>query len=373
MGAYVIMVHKGPTWRVEDIEPYCRMLSKRFTGEVWAFGSYDADRVIGRMRLRAVGDLAVRDLSSRTRFLRRALGWIEELRKVHLSNLVFVALDPFTSGLLGIYGARRARGVAICEVNGVYASRHNVANSRWGFVRVLRMSLRRLVGAFVLRRATAVRLLFPDQLKGFASLPRRVLTRQVFETTHLEAFHPGPEEPIILGVGHPFRVKGFDVLCRAFTQIMSRHPGWKLVLIGYRAPEELRLGGFEHPRIEVHPGLMQPQVADWMARCAIFALPSRTEAMGRVLLEAGIAGKCRVATRVDGIPTVVEHEVDGMLVGPDNVEELAAALERAMSDETLRRRLGDAARRRVEREFSTEAYLDLYNELVTAALDQRQA
>ncbi len=371
--AYVIVVHKGPTWDVGDIEPYCHLLSKRFTGEVWAFGSYDGDTVIGRMRVRVVSEQPFRHFANRVRFVRRALAWIEQLRTARVANLAVIALDPFTTGLLGLYAARRAGGVLVCEVNGVYANRHNTANTRIAFIRFLRVFVRRLVGAFVLHRATAVRLLFADQLRGFARLPPQIITRQFFETTNLAAFHSGAEEPIILGVGHPFRVKGFDTLCRAFARIADQYPSWRVVLIGYKAPEEVRAGGLEHPRIEVHPGLKQPQVADWMSRCAIFALPSRTEAMGRVLLEAAAAGKCRLAARVDGIPTVIEDGVDGLLVEPESVEQLAAKLEQLMGDPGLRVRLGDAARRRAEREFSDESYLDHYSELVSAALRQGPA
>lgn len=366
--AYLVVIHKGPTWNTEDLAPYCRLLSRRFTGEVWAFGSYEADTVIGRMRLRVVGTQPFRDRTNLRRFVRRALRWTEELRAARRPDLALISLEPFTSGLLGLYAAWRARGALICEVNGVYASRHNTADTRLALIRTVRVQLRRLVGAYVLRRASAVRLLFADQLRGFVSLPERVVTRQFFETTHLAAFHRGPEEPIILGVGFPFRVKGFDILCQAFAEISSRYPHWKLVLIGHRAPEEVQDGGFTHPRIEAYPGLKQPAVAEWMARCAIFALPSRTEAMGRVLLEAGAAGKCRVASRVDGIPTVIDDGVDGLLVETEDVEHLAASLERLMSDDGLRQRLGNAARRRVEGEFSEEAYLGHYSELVSAAL-----
>lgn len=367
--AYLVVVHKGPTWNTEDLAPYCRLLSRRFTGEVWAFGSYDADTVIGRMRLRVVGTQPFRDWANLRRFVRHTLRWTEELRAARHPNLALVSLEPFAGGLLGLYAAWRTRAALICEVNGVYASRHNTADTKLALIRNARVLLRRVVGAYVLRRATAVRLLFAGQLRGFATLPERVVTRQFFESTNLAAFHGGPEEPIILGVGFPFRVKGFDILCQAFAQISSRHPDWKLVLIGHRALEEVLEGGFHHhPRIEAYPGLKQPRVAEWMACCGIFALPSRTEAMGRVLLEAGAAGKCRVATRVDGIPTVIDDGVDGVLVETESAEQLAAALERLMSDGGLRRRLGEAAKRRVEREFSEEAYLDHYSELVSAAL-----
>ncbi|MGH8227129.1 MAG: hypothetical protein ACREU3_04355, partial [Steroidobacteraceae bacterium] len=230
--AYLVVVHKGPTWDVKDIEPFCLLLSRRFTGEVWAFGSYDADAIIGRVRLRAVGTQPFRNMASLRRFARRAFCWAGELRAARVPRLAVVSLEPFTSGLLGLYAAWRAHGALICEVNGVYASRHNTSDTRAALFRALRVLLRQLVGAYVLRHATAIRLLFADQLQGFARLPEHVVTRQFFEATDLAAFHPGGAEPIILGVGFPFHVKGFDVLCRAFGQISSRHPSWKLVLIG---------------------------------------------------------------------------------------------------------------------------------------------
>lgn len=367
-GAYVVVLHKGPTWNLADIEPFCRLLSRRFAGEVWAFGSYQADHPVGRVRLRVVGSRPFRGFANGVQFFRAALSRIEHLRTARPSGLAFISLDPFTGGLLGLYAAWRARGVLICEVNGVYGSRHNTADTRVALLRTLRALARRGVGAFVLHRATAVRLLFADQLAGFVRLPQRTITRQFFETTDLAAFHPGAEEPIILGVGHPFRIKGFDLLCQAFKRVADQYPEWRLVLIGHGVPEAVQQGGLSHPRIETYPGVRQSRVAEWMARCAIFALPSRTEGMGRVLLEAAAAGKCRLGTRVDGIPTVIEDGTDGMLVDSERIDQLAAALDRLMAEAGLRRRFGEAARQRIEREFSEEAYLDHYGELVSAAL-----
>ncbi len=369
--AYLVIVRKGPTWSTTDLEPLCRLLSKRFTGEIWAFGSYNADITVDRFRLRVINE--ERTTSEPTNILlstRRMLQWTAELRRRRIPDLAIVSLEPFIGGLLGLYVARRARGIFICEVNGVYANQNNIASG--GISGLLRLAARRILGAFVLSRATAVKLLFEGQLKGFVRLPTGVLTRQFFDITHIERFHSGAGEKMILGVGFPFRVKGFDILCRAFHAIAAEHPEWKLVLIGYRAPEELHAAGLEHPRIEARPGVKQPELAEWMSRCAIFALPSRTEAMGRVLIEAGAAGKSRIASRVDGIPTVIEDGSDGLLVEKEDVAQLAATLALLIRDEGLRLRLGDAARIRMKREFSGDAYLELYTEFISNALAQRR-
>lgn len=370
--AYLVILGKGPTWSPADLEPLCRLLSTRFAGEIWAFGSYDADIRVDRFRLRVVNEER-----SSIRFInllasmRRILRWAGELRSARIPDLAVVSVDPFRGGLLAQYVAVRSNGVFICEINGVYADRNNLGSSRIVWIQSLRLAIRRRVAAFVVARAAAVRLLFADQLRGLVQLPSRVLRRQFFDIAHIELFYPGPEQPIILAAGFPFRVKGFDNLCRAFHAIAAQHPEWTLVLIGYRAPEELRAAGLEHPRIQAHPGVLQQELAEWMSRCAIFALPSRTEAMGRVLIEAGAAGKCRVASRVDGIPTVIEDGVDGLLVEKEDVGQLAAALSRLIGDEQLRRRLGEAARIRMKREFSGEAYVEHYAELVSSALSGR--
>lgn len=365
--AYLVIVRKGPSWSPGDLEPLCQLLSKRFEGEIWAFGSYDADVRVARFRVRVVNDERASSRIGRL-FLttREMLRWAAELRAARVRNLVVVSLEPFNSGLLGLYAARRARGVFICEVNGVYAARSNYAGG--ALPGSLRLLTRRALGACVLSRATAVRLLFDDQLQGFVRLPARVVTRRFFDITHIERFRSGTEENMILGVGFPFRVKGFDILCRAFRAIAVEYPEWKLVLIGHRAPEELHAAGLEHPRIEARPGVLQPELAEWMSRCAIFALPSRTEGMGRVLIEAGAAGKCRVASKVDGIPTIVQDGVDGILVQKENVDQLAETLARLIGDSALRHRLGEAARTRMQREFSGDAYLEHYTELVRTAL-----
>jgi glycosyltransferase involved in cell wall biosynthesis len=367
---YLIIVRKGPTWEPEDFEPLCRLLSERFDGELWAYGSYDADQFFGRIRLRVIKDRSSRDAVNLARFSRHFLRRVAELRAQRQTRLVFISGDPFKGGLLALCASWRTGGAFICEVNGIFGDRENVADSRGVGLQSLRLSLRRLVGAFVLRRATAVRLLFPEQLRGFAQLPPDSLVRLFFDFSNTQRFYPGPEEPLILAVGFPFRTKGFDIVCQAFRRVASRYPSWKLILIGHRVPEEVRAGNFEHPQIEPFAGMLQPDVAKWMSRCAIFALASRTEGIPRILLEAGAAAKCRLATKIGGIPAIIEHGSDGMLVESENVDEFAASLDKLMCDQDLRRKLGEEAKRRTSREFSFSSYLEHYSELIHAALEK---
>jgi len=235
----------------------------------------------------------------------------------------------------------------------------------------MRLLQMRFIGSYVLRRADAVRLLFMDQLANFVTLRDATVLRHFFALTYTDRFYSAPEEKIILAAGFPFMRKGVDILVEAFVRLAPRYPDWKLVLIGHLIPTELRALGLEHAQILALPGMPQEELAKWVSRCAILALVSRSEAMGRVLLEGAAAGKCRIATRVDGIPTVVEDEVDGVLVEKNNVNELCAGLARLMDDEDLRRRLGAAGQLRVAKEFSPESYLAHFSELVAATLDAK--
>src|SRR4029077_18486485 len=217
-------------------------------------------------------------------------------------RVVVTSYDPFKGGFLAWRVSRLLRCAFVCEVNGQYSNPDNFVDNSplWRRLRLLQMHV---LGSFVLHRADGVRLLFAEQLKNFATLRRHTVLRHFFALSFTHRFHPGPEEPFVLSAGFPFRRKGLDTLVSAFTRLAPKYPQWKLVLIGHRVPEQLCEAGMEHPQIEALPGMPQAQLAPWMMRCAIFALASRSEAMGRVLIEAAAAEKCRIATRVGGIPT----------------------------------------------------------------------
>lgn len=91
--------------------------------------------------------------------------------------------------------------------------------------------------------------------------------------------------------------------------------------------------------------------------------PSRQEAFGRVIIEAGFAGLPAIGTRVDGIPEAIQEGVTGLLVPPEMPTALGAAVTRLLDDEPLRRRMGLAAKIRAM-EFSIDrtaaAMLDQY-------------
>jgi glycosyltransferase involved in cell wall biosynthesis len=295
------------------------------------------------------------------------------LERASPGRIVVVSYDPFKTGLLAHRFARRVGGLFVAEVNGAYGDPDTFADlgsSLWRRVRLWQM---RLLGDYVLKRADGVKLLFDDQLDRFARPKRRALIRRFFDIAYLDRFHEGPEEPIILLVGFPFLRKGADILFKAFAAIAPRFPDWKLVMIGHELESSMQAAGYSHPNVSVLPGMPQTELAGWVARCSIVAQPSRSEAMGRILLEAAAAGKCRIGAAVNGIPTVISDGVDGLLVPKGDVDALAGALESLMANPQLRRRLGAAAKARAATEFTYSAYLDHYAHMFDELLRARPA
>lgn len=89
-----------------------------------------------------------------------------------------------------------------------------------------------------------------------------------------------------------------------------------------------------------------------------FVLSSHSEGLGLVVLEAMAHGKPVIATNVGGIPEIIVHEESGLLVERQSAEQLAAALTKILTDESLARKLSDGGRRNVLENFSEQKFHD---------------
>lgn len=142
--------------------------------------------------------------------------------------------------------------------------------------------------------------------------------------------------PVIVSVGSLRRVKGHDVLLRAFTHVRSADATARLVLIG-DGPERERLEALSHElgiaQSVIFKGWLEPHhVREHLNRASVFAFPSRHEGLGLALLEAMAAGVPCVASRVGGIPEVITKGHDGFLVEKENPAALASQLLQVLKD-----------------------------------------
>jgi glycosyltransferase involved in cell wall biosynthesis len=153
---------------------------------------------------------------------------------------------------------------------------------------------------------------------------------------------PLPERPQALFVGVLERYKNVDGLAEAWRVAAPRVPFARLTLVGKGTLTYVveRLVSDLPEQTEWTPSLTQPQVAAALDESTCFVLPSRSEGMGRVVIEAFCRGRAVVGSRVGGIPELVEDDVNGMLVDPGDTEGLADAIVRVLTDRTLAERLG---------------------------------
>lgn len=161
-------------------------------------------------------------------------------------------------------------------------------------------------------------------------------------------------EAFTLGtIGELHTNKGHDVLIRALA-LLPKNKDWQTIVIG-EGEERARLQSLitknslaEHVFLA---GYMN-QGATLLSAFDMFVLPSRTEALGYALLEAGQAELPVVASNVGGIPEVIENEKTGILVTKENPQVLAHALTALMHDDVLRKKYGAQNREHITDTFS---------------------
>jgi len=178
----------------------------------------------------------------------------------------------------------------------------------------------------------------------------------------------------VLAMGRMVQNKGFDLLIDGFARVAARHPDVDLVLGGdgeVRSDLEAQAARLElAPRVLFPGRLDRSQVARACRNADVFVLPSRVEPFGIVVLEAWRAGAAVVATTHGGPPEFVADGTTGLLVDPNDPAALARALDRLLSDDALRRRIGDAGQAEVV-DFGwptiTAQYLEIYRCVVQGA------
>jgi glycosyltransferase involved in cell wall biosynthesis len=137
-----------------------------------------------------------------------------------------------------------------------------------------------------------------------------------------------------------------------------------LVLAGAEMPNFRRFWTYygHKARVSRLGVLDDRQKRDFFAGIDVFALPSRSDSFGIVLLEAWANGAANIGYRAGGVAWVIRHEQDGLLVNCGDVDGLTAALLRLATDGELRRRLGKAGRERTRKEYDWEDKLRLVRE-----------
>jgi glycosyltransferase involved in cell wall biosynthesis len=227
------------------------------------------------------------------------------------------------------------------------------------------------MGRVAVRRADGVRTLSPfttelvrrEGVQPAAEFPA-FMDLDTFLQTPPEPF---PEIPRALFVGVLERYKAVEVLAEAWRLAAARVPESRLHLVGrgtmHAAPERL-VADFPG-RVTWTESLSTPEVARAMDESTALVLPSRSEGLPRIVVEAFCRGRPVVGARVGGIPDIVADGENGLLVSAEDAAELADSLVRILADRPLAERLGVGARRTADEWLATpEEYARRVRELV---------
>ena len=273
-----------------------------------------------------------------------------------------VAYGPFKTAVAGLLVGFFTRAPLIVEVPGNPNRSFTFDSS---LVSRIKRKLADWLLPFIFRSADHLHLLYPGQLgRLHRPAPARVSVFSDFVALGLLPQSVPPDD-IVMFLGYPWMLKGVDLLIPAFRSIAARHPGTRLVIMGHcpdRSPFEALAEG--DPAVEFHKAVSHEEAMALMARCRVFVLPSRTEAMGRVLLEAMAMGKPCVASSADGIPHYLRDEETGLIFETENVADLARQLDRVLSDPRLADRLGRRAREVALTAYGESAWRDNFTRMV---------
>jgi glycosyltransferase involved in cell wall biosynthesis len=195
----------------------------------------------------------------------------------------------------------------------------------------------------------------------------------------LQGLFARPPAIIIGGAGRLSPEKGFDLLVAAACRIAARDAQLGFVLFG---EGNLR----ERLAAQIHAAGLDGRFVlagfrgdlDALLPCLdVLVLPSYTEGLPNVVLEACAARVPVVATAVGGTPEVVEHGVNGLLVPAGDADALVSALRDLLGSPTRRRDMGERGRHKVVEDFTfaaqAEKYQQLFDDLLCRSTPQRQA
>jgi len=180
------------------------------------------------------------------------------------------------------------------------------------------------------------------------------------------------EDDLVIGsVGRLMKVKNYPSLIKAFASLSVKNPNLKLMLIGDGPEKEYLTALIKGFYLDDKAMLLghRSDVRELLVAMDIFILPSFSEGISISLLEAMAASLPVVVTEVGGNPEVIENNISGIIVPPDDSEVLANVMWQLVNQTVRRQNLGVHARNRVEKKFNlnrcVKEYEDLYFSLTS--------
>jgi glycosyltransferase involved in cell wall biosynthesis len=298
-------------------------------------------------RFQLVAPARPRQLDGALFYLRLPLRIARELRRFRPDAAIVQGVHEAVAFLL----ARRLAGSDAKLILDIHGDWHQATRLYGSPLRRLLNPVNDAFPPIAVRRADAVRTI-STQTTGFVRElgvePAAVFPAYVDAASFLERPPaPLPGRPCAVFVGVLERYKAFDTLVEAWRRAAPRVPRATLHIVGEGSMREQaqRLVDDLPDQTEWSPRLSPEEVSRAMDDAWLLCLPSRSEGLGRVVIEAACRGRAVIGAGGTGIPDVVRHEENGLLIEPGDPDALADALVRILSDSGLAERLGAAGRR----------------------------
>jgi glycosyltransferase involved in cell wall biosynthesis len=349
---FSLHVDTARTWRGGQNQVLLTVNGLRSIGERAALVAHPD----GELRRRAAEGLELVPMAPRTEMDLTAAWRFSRVVK-RLAPDVIHAHDPHGVAMASLalsLGSSTAQGPAPALVASRRVDFHLKGNSfsRWKY---------RQVDAFIAASEAIRQMLVADGVPA----ERTVTVHEGIDVDHVvaapavnvhEAFWLPHQAPVIGNVAALVPHKGQRYLVDAAHLVVQEVPDARFIILGEgELREHLEKQVHEH-HLEKHvllPGF-RTDVLGCIKGFDLFVMSSVTEGLGTSLLDAMACARPIVATRAGGIPEIVEDGVNGQLVPPRDAAALAAAIVRALRDERLRRRMGEAGFARVRERFTVD-------------------
>ena len=279
-----------------------------------------------------------------------------------------VAYDPTVCGMIGLIIAKIFGAKVVIEVNSdqIYSTTIEKSNIKTAVINKIKLLLISVTFRFADGIKFVSKGLFEQYRKyiNFEKYKAKIVCFFNYYSTQ-DMIKGDVDDRYILFVGFPFSIKGVDILIKAFNRISPEYPDIKLKILGHcedrRFYEEL---AGNNRNIIFKKAVPFNKIISEFEKCTFFVLPSRTEGLPRVIVEAMASGKAVIASRVGGIPEVVEENKTGLLFESEDYGELADKMSQLLNNPEMTQSMGEAGYQRAKDHFSPERYLELYHEFL---------
>jgi glycosyltransferase involved in cell wall biosynthesis len=183
----------------------------------------------------------------------------------------------------------------------------------------------------------------------------------------------------VISLANLWPIKGIDLNLKALAQLVRMGVPWKTYTIIGDGPERPRLQKLAKDlgianRVRFAGRLPHREALTEISKADIFSLPSWQEAFGVAYLEAMACGKPVIGCWGQGAEDIVRHRIDGLLVAPQNIEDLMQAMKQLLEDQESSGEMGESAKSRAQEftwERNSKEYLKVYQEVYSERMGGR--